>query len=104
MNCTTACQKKVDIAIALDFSKNVGEKNFIAVTEFLENVVRVITVSPNKARVGVIVFSTFSRIRIKLNQYTKVANLTWAILMLHYTKGVIDQILCLMWELFSQVC
>jgi len=88
MNCTAACHKKVDIAIALDASGSISRNNFNEALNFLQKLVSVITVSPNEARVGVIVYSTRLRVRIKLNQYTTVAALKNAIAkLLHTPRG-----------------
>ena len=71
----------------LDSSSNVAKDNYVKVLQFLQNLVGQVSVSANEVRMGVIVYSKSSKIEIKPNQYSNVADLKKAIGKLPYIGG-----------------
>ena len=68
MTCSEA--KKYDVGFVLDVSTSIGLQNWIVEKTFTKKLARVINISPAGGRAGVVIFSQYAYLRIKLNQYT----------------------------------
>ena len=77
----------MDVVLILDSSSNVAKADYKKLLQYLQNLVGQVSVSVNKVRMGVIVYSKSSKNIIKLNKYTNVADLKNAIGKLPYNGG-----------------
>ena len=77
----------MDIAFVVDASSSVGRKNFRRVKRFLRRLVSTFTISPRLVKVGVIVYSSYPRVMIRLGREPTLSRLRMAIGLLPYTRG-----------------
>lgn len=63
------CRSRVDLVILIDGSRSVGRSNFRKVIDFVKSFVSFFPLSARETRVGVMVFSSRSRLEFGLNRY-----------------------------------
>jgi uncharacterized protein YegL len=83
----TGCQHQSDIVFLLDRSGSITQGNFNKVLMFVDHLVRLIGVSSEQARVGLVTFSDDARIAFHLKQHTTPSALTKAIMAVPYLPG-----------------
>ncbi|XP_060583327.1 collagen alpha-1(XII) chain-like [Ruditapes philippinarum] len=87
INCSDS---KFDIVFVLDSSGSVGEDNFKIIKTFVKSVVQNLNVGPDNAKVGVITFSRYPVIRLRLDDYTDKDALLKAIDSVPYIPGITE--------------
>ena len=75
----SVCRSLVDLVILIDGSRSVGRRNFRKVIDFVKSFVSFFPLSARETRVGVIVFSSRSRVEFGLNRYGSRAQVVRAI-------------------------
>lgn len=65
----SVCRSRVDLGILIDGSRSVGRRNFRKVIDFVKSFVSFFPLSARETRVGVMVFSSRSRLAFGLNRY-----------------------------------
>lgn len=85
--CFPVCSSKADVVVVLDGSGSVGSKNFRLMKAFAKHLVGKFQVGPKNMRVGVVQYSTRSRVEFNLNRYSKMKDVYRAIDKIRYRRG-----------------
>ncbi len=83
----TGCDRNIDVVFIIDQSGSVGSTNHNLAKQFISNVVSFFSISPTQTRVGIVTYSSSSRIEFNLLRYTNLGALTTAIDNIPYRGG-----------------
>ncbi|KXJ07918.1 Matrilin-3 [Exaiptasia diaphana] len=76
---SSLCERKIDLGFVIDGSASMGEKNFNYIKKFVKNVIKFFAIGEENTQIGVIPFSHYFKVEIKLNQYSDYGELSKAI-------------------------
>ena len=83
----TVCSSKADVVFVLDGSGSVGSSNFLLMKGFAKHLVGKFSVARDQLRVGVVQYSSSSRVEFNLNRYSSAASVYKAIDNIRYKRG-----------------
>lgn len=81
------CYAEVDLVIILDSSTSVGIDNFEKMKDFVNELLRNADINNDRARVGILTYSTGVKVEFQLNSYKSNADVETAVKNIKYTYG-----------------
>lgn len=84
----SVCRSRVDLVILIDGSRSVGRRNFRKVIDFVKSFVSFFPLSARETRVGVMVFSSGSRLEFGLNRYGSRTQVVRAINRIRFVRRI----------------
>ncbi|CAG2253559.1 COL6A [Mytilus edulis] len=100
----SGCSAEVDLVIILDSSTSVGTDNFEKMKNFVKELLRNADIDNDRARVGIVTYSTRVNVEFELNTYRTSADVDTAVGNIKYTYGSTNtaDAIAKMREMFSQ--
>lgn len=85
---TFACPSKVDLAFIVDSSGSISKQNYNEMKFFIFSIAKAMNVSETGAHVGVVIYSTSSKLAIKFSDHTNIASFQKAVYNLNHMKAL----------------
>ena len=83
----TACDGRADVVFVVDSSGSIRENRFAMLMDYVRNVTKLLEVSPDRTRVGLVTFSDRATTEFNLNTYSSKEDIMQALHYVQYARG-----------------